>query len=487
MIAPERDCPRSFHCLHLRGLSAAFSALALVVLLTASPLYAIEITSIVVTGNTVDIGIEKVIRTGSGSFTEEEIRLMAAGITDLYHAAGYATSYVDKMIIRKDGALDIRIRESKIAAITVQGLSESLAGEVKAFLRPLQGRLYNTRTLQEHAEILKSHHRLSAISMSAVNAGQEGDVELVVRARRRSYGDFYGGVYSDAIYGVTPRLGYTRNMASFGFSIESAAAFREGAMRRSEGRARIAWPVGGAFALLLMASAVDSTEVWQSRQLEYSETAFSSGAGALYRGGMFASEITFTAHTILLDNYHAQERRASGAAGRLSIRISDGEFVLVKRRTKSAEAALEAGADSVEPDGYCNATFAAECPLAPLPWVLIRPRVDFFHTSSCERYRWRYVFDNALPGFPEDYTAADTRALGSVRLEFEVFPELLFAGPMYHAGYFRDELTNWTFKSSIGAQIVLVYESLTAGLSFSWDAESGPAHGFARLDISARF
>ncbi len=487
MTVRERDYHRSFHGLRPGKISAVLAALALVLGLAASPLYAIEITSIVVTGNTVDVGIEKVIPARRGSFTEEEIRLMAAGITDLYHAAGYATSYVDKMIIRKDGALDIRIRESKIAAITVQGLSESSAGEVQAFLRPLQGRLYNTRTLREHAEILKSRHRLSAISMSAVNADREGDVELVVRARRRSYGDFYGGVYSDAIYGVTPRLGYAQSLDHFGFALESSASFRDGDMRRAVGRARIAWPVGGAFAILLIASAVDSTEVWQSRQLEYSETAFSSGAGALYRSGMFASEITFTAHTILLDNYHAQERRASGGEGRLSIRVSDGELVLVKRRTKSVEASLEGGADSVEPDGYCNATFAAECPLAPLPWLLIRPRVDFFHTSSCERYRWRYVFDNALPGFPEDYTAADTRALGSVRLEFELFSELLYAGPMYHAGYFHDELTNWIFKSSIGAQIGIVYESLTAGLSYSWDAESGPAHGFARLDISARF
>ncbi|HPB83614.1 MAG TPA: POTRA domain-containing protein, partial [Spirochaetota bacterium] len=129
-------------------------------------LFAAEVTRIEIIGNTVDINLQSITSQTPASLSERDIRAIGTAVTAAYHSRGYTTTQVDRLMLRRDGTLQVHILESHVKDITVSGVSIGKAAKIRAFLAPVINQVYNRFQVLERAEALKREFNLNRISVS---------------------------------------------------------------------------------------------------------------------------------------------------------------------------------------------------------------------------------------------------------------------------------------------------------------------------------
>jgi len=471
--------------------TARLAAGLIIALLLSAPAFAAEV---VLVGSSIGIDVMKITGGRPVATGRSELQALAAAITDEYHRRGYTTSFVEKVSLRADGTVEVRVRESAIARVSVSGVGEREAAEIGAFLAPEPGELYNRNILRERMDAARSRFNLDSIVIRPVNYEGTGDVFLSVSVRRRSPGSVYGGIGVDPIYGIMPRVGWRLPFAPSSLDLRATAGIRD-RLRKAEGEARYTRTLGeGYSSFFIGADGGMTVERWETAERDYT---VKSGACVLGLG--FAADLpaSFMAWLKLygrgvyavLDDY-----RHDGSAGLnrelravADLLISDRFYLIEKRDATSFSAVASFGAGDLEPGGCFIAESRLRVPLRLFPIFRLIPRASSYYTDSRERFYLRYVFDGDLMGFSGDFSAARWKLVAGLDAEFEIVPSFFFVGPFVNGGRFLDERERGRSASGVGARASIEYRGTMASISYAWDASAGPSSGGVYIAAESLF
>ncbi len=454
--------------------------------LLAAPLHAEEIRRIVVLGSRLEFNFDSILRNKNGRLDHRDIESLGVMVTDEYHKRGYTTCYVEKLVVTRDGTLEIHVRESAVLGITVSGVGEREAGEIAAILLPQKGELYNRDLLQERIEQAKSVFNLESIRVYPVNYRGSGDVFLSVKAEKKSLGRFFGVLGVDPIYGIMPELGYFIPGGDSALTLRARAGYRDGGLRKAEGDVRYARQAsdheGTGFTLGIQGGR--SVEIWESRDLEYTVL---SCAPYLGLGDIRDLPGSFLLWTNLFVRGTAARIKGYNGSGSepviydtalvLDVSISNRYYLLDKREAVEFGVTVTGGRSDLEKNGYIVTTAMFKVPVSPVHWLRFIPRANLYRTSSFERYYWSYVFDKNLLGFLDDFTASRWKNTAGLDVEIELAPRFIYAGPFVNYGYYIDEKDSWRSAVGTGMKGTVTYKDIIVEAYYAWDAAESPSRG----------
>jgi len=455
--------------------------------------FALELVSIKLIGNTVDIGQDALFRDRKGLISSKELESISVDITNAYHKKGYTTSYVEKLIMRKDGILEIHVRESRILGLKVTGIDDSKIKEIKSLLVPEIGTLYNKFDLEGRVRAVKEIFKLKTIRIDILNYKDTGDVFLSVQVEKRGLDRFFGGIGFEPIYGVSPQIGYLYNTKKSAVRLLSSAGYRDGDFRKLTGELKY-WPItarDGRPGIFMGIKSERLIETWESQDKEYKTTSVCPFLGitipfTIYRLILFDAYLL--ERVTRLFNYDYDEYEYDDYDTRITVRLwySDRFIRIRKRETTDIRVSVSGGRSRLSNE-YWNSTVNLKSSLSPFVWMRLVPMFIMHYTSSDERFSWHYVFDRNLPGFFDDFTASSWKNVAGLYCEFEISPEFFYIGPFANSGYFLDEDNNWKLKSGGGIKGEIYYQRLHLQIYYAYDLSSSPSEGGFYITASSKF
>ena len=457
--------------------------------LSGTPAYAVEIKDIILFGNTIDIDFDALLDGKRGDLSEREIESLGVLITDAYHRRGYTTSYVDRFILRKDGVLEIYIRESRILGLKVSGIADPQAGEIQSMLVPRIGEIYNKFTLRERVGLVKQKYNLREIRIRTVNYEDRGDVFLSVKVEKRM-GVLYGGIAVEPIYGLTPEIGYFYPFGDSAINLVSRAGYRDGDFRKIEGDCTytITAVNSGKWGFFVGVNSTRLMERWESMDRDYTTLSASPviGTNVLIKGTLLF-KIYIREIITKLNDYREEEYLDYDSRLTADLIYSNKYYLLKKRESTDLKLSLSAGRSELDDGGYVSSTASFKTSLSLFSWLRLIPRFNSYYTTSEERFSWVYVFGSDLRGFFDDFTASKWKNAGGLDLEFEISPEFLYVGPFINSGYFKDEYDEWITKTGGGINCSITFRGLFLQIYYAWDFSLSPAEGGLYILASSRF
>jgi hypothetical protein len=465
-----------------------FFLLFLITAIFHTSAYAVEINKIIFFGNTVDIDLYALLGDKSGDLSEREIEAIGVVITDEYHRRGYTTSYVDKFILRKDGVLEIYIRESRILGLKVSGIGDSQSREIETMLVPKIGEIYNTFTLRERVLVVKQKYNLSEIKITTVNYEERGDVFLSVKVVKRM-GILYGGIAFEPIYGLSPEIGYFYPFGDSAVNLVSRAGYREGDLRKVEGdfTYNITIADSSRWGFFIGVNSSRLMERWETLDRDYTTiSAYPVIGTSVLIKGIFLLKIYFREIVTRLYDYREEEYLNYDSRLTADLIYSNRYYLLKKRESTDLKISISGGRSELD-DGYLTSTVAFKSSLSLFSWLRLIPRFNVYYTTSNERFSWVYVYGVDLRGFFDDFTASKWKNTGGLDLEFEISPEFLYIGFFINSGYFKDEYDEWTAKTGGGINCSIIYRGLDLQIYYAWDLSISPSEGGLYILASSRF
>ncbi len=443
-----------------------------------------RIISIELVGVTVQLDFSSVLSFKDAGLSETDIRFIATSVTDIYHAAGYTAAFVNNFVIKKEGLLEIHVREGRVAGAIIKGNRRAAAAELEKLLLGSPGDIYNEKVLAERVEAAKKRFSLSALSIKPERSG-DGDIILNVMVTERA-GTFYGRAWMDMIYGITPMAGYIIPFEYAAADIQAIAGYRDGKFRRTEGDAKLIIPVGGSglfyFAEFNTARYIDR---WETRDFEYTSVTVTPSLGLTFRDGYFRGDFYFSQRIIHLHDYGPSGRFYDSRIN-MDLRFSSRDFILEPREAKSLDIHFSGGRESLSGKPYIRSLIKGEASLFPVREIRIVPRAGFWFTTSGERFFWSYVYDSSLIGFFNDFTASRWKSTAGLDAEAELSRSFMYMGPFINSGYFLDEAGKRRFRTGTGIKCIVRYEKLDIIIFYAWDIRDTPKNGGVIFSISGR-
>lgn len=460
------------------------------VLFLIIPLFAIEINKVVLVGNTVDIGADDVIADTSGDFSKEEIEALGVKITDEYHRRGFTTTYVERLVVNKNGILKIHVRESKIVGLNVSGIDGKEKEEIRQLILPEENEIYNRFVLEKRAEYIKEKYNLDYVKLYPVNYEDTGDVYLTVKTERAGKGDFYGGIGVEPIYGITPELGYIYPFDHSGVNLFARAGYWDGELRRVEGDLKFFMFIDEkTFSVYAGSGSARLIEKWMSRDSEYKTLSISPVAGCRYVYGYLFADFNVSEIITGINDYNYKEEKFTDYDTRFTIDayFSNQKTKLNPRDVSGVKVIVSGGRSDLADKGYLISSCRMKGVLSPYSGLRFIPRGNIYYTTSSERFHWSYVYNVDLLGFPEDYTASKWKNVAALDIEYEVSPDFLFMGPFVNSGIFLDEDEEWKRKSGGGLKAQAIYKKVAIDVYFAWDLSKGYSDGGLYILAGGRF
>lgn len=453
------------------------------------------IRDIVLVGSTINIDVRAIPGVAAGNLGDADIRSVGARVTAEYHRLGYTTSYVERLVVRKDGTLDVHVRESRIAGIEVTGIGARDARELESLLFPVKNEIYNKLVIQDRMKRARELYNLDTLRVVPVNYKDSDDVFLSVRAERTSAGRFSGGVVLDPIYGIGPLLGWRMPSKDSDFSVTGTAGYRANEWRKIAGDLRYSRRMApGEGALALGMRGGRTIEQWQSRGDEFTVTSCAPSVGIGVITDVTDDFLLWTTVSIAeivnaLEDYSERGGRAYNYDTRLTLDVllSNRYYKMEKNTATEMHLALSGGRSGLEKKGYVIAVFDASTSAPCLSWLRLIPRCASYYTSSKERLYHSYVFDAALMGFSNDYTASKWKNTAGLDVEAGLLPGMLYVGPFVNAGCFLDERNYWRAKTGTGAKCRIRVKSAMVQLYYAWNAAGPPKNGGMYISASGDF
>ncbi len=449
--------------------------LAVAALLVAVDARAVVISRIVIVGSSVDIGLAELVAGRTGDLSDADIRAIGVEVTRRYHEAGYVTCHVARLVARRDGALEVHVVESRVREAAVAGVDGPAARELAALMLPEPGEIYNRIVVAERARFASAALGLSSVRVSAENHGDGADVLLRITALVAPRGAVGFGMGYGPRYGYAPVIEYARPAGGGAVRSRAEIGFRDGYLRQGiaavefDGRDRET--DGGG--LLLGARYRHARDVWESMDREFLSNAGEAFAGYGWRFGSATLDCTFRQAMSGLERYRGNWYVDNDSRAQAVYRIADRRLLLDRRRASELAFSASGGASDLCPKGYAMAAASGRTALVPVPWLFVVPHFDAWYATSAERYHWRYVFDETLPGRSDDFTASRWKHTAGIDLLFEAYPDLAMAGPFAVAGWYRNEDDEWRTAVVCGVRCTVQFRGVSIAAAWSWDV-SGP-------------
>ncbi len=459
----------------MRNTGYCLLKITLIIMVSLYPLHAFEVKSVVIRGKTVDIDLSPVSVIKDINLSEERIKLLGARIVNIYHSYGYTAAFLDKTVLRKDGVLEIHLNEGRIRGIRVQGVGGETAEEIRAFLEPEIGRVFNKGNIRRRIRSMRSLIDLSRITVKPEHS-DDGGITLLVNAGKRS-GSFYGRVGADMIYGVLPEIGYLYPGKNYIMDLRVIAGIKEGELRRLEGLAvYLGRGDSGRPGLLLGLNGGKRRERWESFDLEYN-----SMRGAVQAGGsLFLGLLNIRSYLGFdyerFEDYPDSEELMNPSIS-FEFIFSDRSRVVDRREAYYTRIKTSAGWENINNRHYFSGTLQGRYPFLIFSSVRLVPRFLIFSLSSDERCLWSYVFDNNMIGIFDDYTASKWKNVAGLDIEYELSRSFISVGPFINSACFINEEDKWDTKTGTGIKVLLLYGSLRLNIIYGWDMDKGPGKG----------
>jgi hypothetical protein len=449
-------------------------------LIISTGLSAIEIKHVEIIGSTVELEQKEYVKTIKGNLSEKDIEAIGIKVTNEYHNKGYTTSYVEKLQVLESGLLEIHVKESKIAAVSITGVTGKEKNEIELLFTALIGYIYNRAELERKAEAIKRLYNLGSVRIYPVNYEDSGDVFLSIKTSKKSAGDFYGGIGFEPIYGISPFLGYYHPFTDTALDLYTKAGYRDGKFRRAEGDVKLfLFPDNDPGGFYIGSNAAIFLERWESRDKDYRRISLSPALGyrAIYQYlilDLFANEIISE-----ISDYKSDEKKFRDYDTRLTLEIdlSNKGNLLSKKDATGLKLTASSGKSDLSEKIYIISSAEFKTSLAPFSRLRISPGIYSYYTTMDERYFWQYVYDKRLLGFFNDYTASKWKNIAGLDFEFEIVPQFFYAGPFVNTGYFKDEALEWKSKTGGGLMGVFEFKNSYIGIYYAWDLSRGPSEG----------
>ena len=310
-------------------------------------------------------------------------------------------------------------------------------------------------------------------------------VFLSVEAKKKSRGQLYGGLGVEPIYGFTPQLGYFYPFEKTGVDVYGEAGYREGKWRKLKGDVRFYYFPGQGEDLALYLGGYSQRLIkrWQTYEEDYTALSGAPMAGVkISLGRKTLLNLCLSEIITSLENYDSiaeeqEKRKTRDYDSRFTSELfySDGDSLVDKRDAARLKVALSGGRSDLNRKGYGIASLDFKTSLEAFSWLRFVPRLHGYSTTSQERFHWSYVFDRNLMGFFDDFTASRLKGVAGLDAEFEVSPEIFYAGPFVNSGYFLDERKEGKGKTGTGVKGKLYFRRVVVDIYFAWDASKGPS------------
>ena len=473
--------------LHHFNTSAIFFVL-ISILFSNTPVSALEIKKIILSGNSIDIGFEKLLHKKVGEFSQREIKSLGVKIINEYHIRGYTTCYVEKLIMKKNGILEIQIRESRILGLKVLGIGKNEATKIGEMIVPIIGDIYNKFILQKRIKMAKKRHNLNTVRVYPVKYRNSGDVFLSIKVSKMSRGNLYGKISTEQIYGISPEIGFYYPFKESALDQSLKIGYRDGDFRKIKGDIRYYIfhdkKVLGLYFGLNSSRLIEQWERYDSEYQSISLTPF-LGLKIIYENTIFELYLEEIASEICQyyeDKYIDYDTRLT-----FELNISNKSLILAKKKSTDFKLSLAGGRSRINKKGYLITSLYLKTAISPFIYMKLIPELNIYYTSSTERYLWDYVYDKNLIGFFNNFTASKWKNSIGIDIEIEVSPQFFSVGPFINSGYFQDEIKKWETSTGGGLKGKINYRKLLIEVIFAWDLSVGPDEGGLYLSAENKF
>lgn len=396
--------------------------------------------SVTVKGASVNLDFKPAIDRFTFPLSQDDLRRLAMEITNVYHENGYTTSYAEKVIVKKNGDVEIQVRESRIAEVSVLGIKGESAKKISKILSPEGDEPYNSIAIKNRAEYAAKILKLSSIKINVVNIDNSADVMLKVEARASEFGSARLKMQYEPIYGLSPFLAYDQKWDDVAISLSGSLSVKDSEYRKKYTGAMITYSNEERLLFYTKYEWSASLETWKEAQQDFRTLSNRPSLGMKY---MLNRNIFFELSSILdlivLENYRNTQNSFHDVSFSLSGHYTDAPDVIVPGDDTGLSMKFSVTRSDLEKKYFIDAGFSFHALYSPLAWMNIRPSLAGNYTGADERYyRW-YVYDESFPVKSDDYAATHARISGNLYFEFEAYPEMLYLGPIGYQSFFYNE------------------------------------------------
>jgi len=281
---------------------------------------------------------------------------------------------------------------------------------------------------------------------------------------------FRFSVTGDTIYGTTPEVSWYLIREDGFFNIVLNSSF--GQKDASVSNFSFFYHSSLNFADLLTGLKLKEKKDYFSGNILYNSRSISPEIAVYHYIGPFKTAVFFNGDYYILENYNSvpESREFSFFSG-ISLIYDNSIYVIDRSEKKNFLLEISGGGNSIEKNGDLRLKSDARLSFSILRWCAFIIKNYFFMTTEKDRLFSEYVFDNYFPGRIDDYTVSDFKNSSGLEAEFEFYPSLFYAGPVFYYGIYRNMYNDYKSASS-------------AGLSFSLELKGAAVKGAYVYDVS---
>lgn len=402
---------------------------------------------ITVKGATANLDFKSVIDRFTLPLSQDDHRRLAMEITNVYHENGYTTSYAEKVIVKKNGDIEILVSESRITDVLVFGVNDDYKQKIKKLLTPQHDELYNNITIKERAEYAVKSLQLSFMKINVMNADGTADVKLKIETSRSPFGSVKMKLQYEPVYGLSPFIDYDQNFGEVSISLTGSLGIKESAYRKKFTSAMISNSFGNSFSLYMKYEWSNTIETWAEEVKDFNVMSNRSSFGMKYslnRNILF--DVSSVLDFIALENYQASATSSRDVLVCISGQYTDAPDIIVPGDDTKIGMSVSITKSDLEEGNFINARFFSYTVFTPIAWVHIRPSLSGTYSTANQRYYRDYVYDESFPAIIS-YVSTHARIFGNLSFEFEVYPEMIHLGPIGYQMFYYNE-TSLEIQSS---------------------------------------
>ena len=423
-----------------------------------------------------------------GEMGENDLKALAAVIADIYHEKGYTEARVKRMVLAKDGGLNIYIDEGVIGSIRVAGADGIKAKELSAYILPVPGEVYNEYTIAARVDEAKIRFNVRAIT-AVPERDESGALFLSVEIEKKRKGKFYGAVSTNMVYGIIPLIGYYHFIDSAVIDANIFAGFTYNELRKAGAEISLYSSLDKSVIYYARVRGEHTVDSWESRDSEYITNTVAPQAGMKFSFGAVLFDFHVTERAISFIRYGTYHGWVYDTSASCAVSLNDSGRRLNSREEKRVNLIVTGGYENLAPEAYLKTKFGAEAPFFPFSVSMFRvvPSLHISYTTSRERYQWEYVYDYDFLFHGGDFTASKWRNTAGLYFEFEIQRNFLFAGPFANSGYYLNVENSWRFKTGAGLRAGIQLYNVSISLFYVWNVRAFQSGGSFLILASGKF
>ncbi len=433
----------------------------------ASSLYAQKLYRIKYYGCSGIVDLDKDKYSFLPDISEDRLKLLSVDITRLYHAKGYSAFYVEEIVVKADDTVEFYCNESMVSSVVVSGAGKDESEQVKNEIFP-QGFPYNEIILKKNLNLVKEKYGYSNVHIQV-----ERDIykDIIIKAKVVKITNRLGfSATGSPVYGAVLSLSwdvfFEKSVLHMGFN----SSFAQKQVRMTD--MSIFYDKKFNHIAFLSGFNLRESKDYFNDEMLYKNRLVSPEISVYRFFGLLGGAIVFNGDYYALGNYNETgDSSAYSGYGGVKVFYNNRNYVIDKRESKNFFIEARAGANSLEKKAALKLRSEAVFSFQVFSRTALIFKNYFFMTTEKERLFQEYVFDHHLPGRMNDYTVSNLKNSAGLEAEFELYPSLFYAGPLFYYGIYENK--NNDFKNF-----------LSTGLSVSFELKGAVFKGAYVYDLS---